>query len=119
MGKSHQGQEKTPSDGHLSERLDSWKEIAAYLQRDVRTVRRWEEKEGLPVLRHMHDKLSTVYAYRSQIDAWLGKRSPTLGWGSEEVTVQGHIVCTYDDVAQVVLCQSGVLRYEESTHGLP
>ena len=77
MGKFHQGQEKPPSDGYLSERLDSWKEIAAYLQRDVRTVRRWEEKEGLPVHRHMHDKLSTVYAYRSEIDTWLGKRDKT------------------------------------------
>jgi hypothetical protein len=29
--------------------LGSWKEIAAYLGRDVRTVQRWEKKEGLPV----------------------------------------------------------------------
>ena len=79
MGKSQQEQEKPPSDGRLSGRLDSWKEIAAYLDRDVRTVYRWERKEDLPVHRHVHDKRGTVYAYRSEVDAWLGKRSRDLG----------------------------------------
>jgi TolB-like protein len=52
-----------------SDRLDSWKEIAAYLKRDERTVRRWE-KEGLPVRRHTHKKQASVYAYKPEIDAW-------------------------------------------------
>jgi TolB-like protein len=52
------------------DRLDSWKEIAAYLQRGVRTVRRWERQEGLPVHRHMHHVLGSVYAFRSEIDRW-------------------------------------------------
>ena len=30
-------------------RLESWKEIGAYLQRDVRTLGRWEKEEGLPI----------------------------------------------------------------------
>ena len=51
------------------ERLDSWKEIAAYLKRDERTVRRWE-KEGLPVRRKVHKKQASVFAYRAEIDAW-------------------------------------------------
>src|SRR5262250_3104226 len=51
------------------ERLDSWKEIAAYLKRDERTVRRWE-KEGLPVRRKIHKKQASVFAYRAEIDAW-------------------------------------------------
>jgi len=50
-------------------RLDSWKEIAAYLKRDERTVRRWE-REGLPVHRHMHQKQASIYAYKPEIDAW-------------------------------------------------
>lgn len=53
----------------VSERLDSWKRIAAYLKRDESTVRRWE-KEGLPVHRHAHKKKATIYAYKSEIDAW-------------------------------------------------
>jgi TolB-like protein len=60
------------------DRLDSWKEIAAYLRRGVRTVRRWERDEGLPVHRHVHRVLGTVYAYKSEIERWLqtGRRSP-------------------------------------------
>jgi len=51
-------------------RLDSWKEIALYLRRDVRTVRRWEKSQGLPVHRHQHQKAASVYAYRAELDAW-------------------------------------------------
>ena len=50
-----------------ADRLDSWKEIASYLRRDVRTVQRWEKKEGLPVYRHLHDKLGSIYAYRNEL----------------------------------------------------
>ena len=52
------------------ERLDSWKQIADHLKRDVRTVQRWEKKEGLPVHRLVHGALGTVYAYKSELDAW-------------------------------------------------
>ena len=59
-------------------RLDSWKEIAVYLRRDVRTVQRWEKIEGLPVRRHQHDSLGSVWAYRQELDAWLEGRQPAL-----------------------------------------
>lgn len=54
--------------------LDSWKEIAAYLKRDIRTVQRWEKQEGLPVHRHQHDERATTYAYSAEIDRWLAAR---------------------------------------------
>ncbi len=57
-----------------ADRLDSWKEIAAFLRRDVRTVQRWEKKEGLPIHRHQHDKLGSVYAYRPELSAWFDGR---------------------------------------------
>src|SRR5882724_10325188 len=57
-----------------ADRLDSWKEIAAYLRRDVRTVQRWEKKEGLPVYRHQHDKLGSIYAYRAELTGWFNTR---------------------------------------------
>ena len=60
-------------------RLDAWKEIAQYLGRDVTTVRRWEKREGLPVHRHLHDKLGSVYAYADEIDAWSERRSIQAG----------------------------------------
>ena len=54
----------------LEDRLDSWKEIAAYLNRDVTTVQRWEKREGMPVHRHVHDRMGSVYASRAELDAW-------------------------------------------------
>ncbi|MBI1789405.1 MAG: PD40 domain-containing protein [Acidobacteria bacterium] len=61
-----------------AERLDSWKEIARYLNRDIRTVQRWEETAGLPVYRKAQGRLkgSPVYAYRSELDAWLRQSPP-------------------------------------------
>jgi hypothetical protein len=58
------------------DRLDSWKEIAAYLNRSVRTLHRWEKDEGLPVHRHRHKELGSVFAYKSELDAWFSTRSP-------------------------------------------
>jgi TolB-like protein/cytochrome c-type biogenesis protein CcmH/NrfG len=57
-------------------KLVSWKEIAAHLGRETRTVQRWERTEGLPIRRHEHQKKSTVYAYTSELDEWFKKRQP-------------------------------------------
>ena len=62
-------------------RLDSWKEIAAYLGRKVRTLRRWEKTEGLPVHRHFHGTAATVYAYEAELDRWLKGREERKGHG--------------------------------------
>ena len=62
-----------------SDRLDSWKEIGAYLKRDVTTVRRWEKREGLPVHRHLHERRDSVYAFTAEIDAWWHGRRNGLG----------------------------------------
>lgn len=59
------------------DRLDSWKEIAAYMRRDVTTVQRWEKREGMPVHRHQHDRMGSVYAYRNELDAWSVERRPS------------------------------------------
>ena len=59
-------------------RLDSWKEIAAYLHRDMTTVQRWEKREGMPVHRHVHDKAGSVYAYSYELDAWQNSRKLQL-----------------------------------------
>jgi hypothetical protein len=51
--------------------LNSWKEIAAYLGRGVRTVQRWERDLGLPVRRPRRKDRSTVLAFAEELDAWL------------------------------------------------
>ncbi len=67
-----------PSTGTPEDRLDSWKEIAAYLKRDVTTVQRWEKREGMPVHRHQHDRMGSVYASSSELDAWVQSRKLRL-----------------------------------------
>ena len=54
-------------------RLESWKEIAAYLGKTVRTTQRWEA-EGLPVRREVHGSRGYIFAYTSELDAWLAAR---------------------------------------------
>src|SRR5215475_5276182 len=63
-----------PSGTSAAARLESWKEIAAYVKRDVTTVQRWEKREGMPIHRHLHDKRGSVYAFRSELDQWLQHR---------------------------------------------
>ena len=64
-----------PSTEH---RLESWKEIASYLRRTVRTVQRWEREQGLPVHRLRHNKLPTVYAFAGEMDEWWEQRRGVL-----------------------------------------
>jgi hypothetical protein len=51
-------------------RLASWKEIAAYLHREVRTVIRWEKDRGLPVHRVPGGQGGSVFAFTDELDAW-------------------------------------------------
>ncbi|MFN8092978.1 MAG: hypothetical protein U0599_12265 [Vicinamibacteria bacterium] len=61
-----------------TDRLDSWKEISAYLGRGVRTIQRWEKHEGLPIHRHVHAAKGSVYALRSELEAWRTTRSDVV-----------------------------------------
>lgn len=54
--------------------LDSWKAIAEYLGRDVRSVQRWERGLGLPVHRVSGEKGGVVFAYTAEIEHWLRSR---------------------------------------------
>ncbi len=58
-------------------RLDSWKSIAQYLDRDIRSVQRWERDRGLPIHRLPGQKGGAVFAYEHELDEWL--RSGRLG----------------------------------------
>ncbi|HEY6929233.1 MAG TPA: hypothetical protein VJA66_06120, partial [Thermoanaerobaculia bacterium] len=68
------GASEPGSDG----RLDSWKEIASYLRRSVRSAKRWEKEQQLPIHRHHHDKRDSVYAYRAELDGWWNNRRTKL-----------------------------------------
>ena len=60
-------------------RLDSWKEIAAYLRRSVRTLQRWERDEGMPVHRHQHEAGGSVYAYSDELNEWWEQKDEVNG----------------------------------------
>ena len=72
-----------PFDDGSRDRLESWKDIAAYLKRDVSTVQRWERREDMPVHRHVHTKAGSVYAFRGELDTWLASRKLQLDELSE------------------------------------
>jgi len=78
MGSLNPAPPAAPPESPPGDRLNSWKEIAAYLKRDVRTLHRWEAEEGLPIRRHLHKKRGSVYAYRSELEAWWGERGLRL-----------------------------------------
>ncbi len=65
-------------------KLESWKEIAAYLNRTTRTARRWEQTENLPVHRHLHGKRDSVFAFTAEIDDWGKTRQAVLDKTEEQ-----------------------------------
>jgi Tol biopolymer transport system component len=80
--------------------LGSWKAISAYLKRDVSTVQRWEKHEGMPVHRHLHAKRGSVYAYRTELDAWWAGRASRLD-------VQPPPVAAQDSAARAPMYRLG------------
>jgi tetratricopeptide (TPR) repeat protein len=64
------------------QRLDSWKEIAAFFDRDERTVKRWEKERGLPVYRVPGSARGGVFAYAEELAEWL--EAPHHDWGTVE-----------------------------------
>ena len=73
----------------MSERriLNSWKEIASYLGRGVRTVQRWESQLGLPIHRPSGKDHSAVLAFSSELDQWLNSRPMRQSMHSELLLV--------------------------------
>ncbi len=67
-------------------RLDSWKEIAAYLSRGTRTVQRWEREHRLPVhrLRLTRGRGASVHAYKAELDTWWAAHRADLEQESPE-----------------------------------
>ncbi len=67
-------------------RLDSWKEIATFFDRDERTVKRWEKERGLPVYRVPGSARGGVFAYAEELAEWL--KSPNQNLESSEAATQ-------------------------------
>lgn len=87
--------------------LESWKQIAAFLERSERTVRRWEATEGLPVHRRGHSKQDTVYAYKHEIEAWNRMRTKAPGGagvrsGEGEPPAAGGYLAEHDAITKTM-----------------
>lgn len=79
--------------GEQARRLDSWKEIAEYLGRDVRTAMRWAKTQGLPVRRVAGGRGRSVFAFADEIDAWLAGQpgsEPPAAHETASAPVDGH-----------------------------
>ena len=55
--------------------LEAWKDIAAYMRRDIRTVQRWEKLHELPIYRLQDSRSGSVFAYKRELDAWRQRRA--------------------------------------------
>lgn len=86
------------------DRLDSWKAIADYLGRDVATARRWEKAQALPVRRVRGGAGRSVFAYRSELDAWLREPHTTV---PETATPRWRLWATLGSAVALVLAGLG------------
>ena len=74
-------------------RLDSWKEIADYLGKGERTVKRWESERGLPIHHVPGSGHGSVYAFVAELDEWLLSHKPrdsSTGAGSAPCEIGTH-----------------------------
>jgi hypothetical protein len=69
--------------------LQTWKDIAAYMQRDVRTVQRWEKLLELPIHRLKDSRSGSVFAYKRELDAWRGTRALQIEACQAKLKAQG------------------------------
>jgi hypothetical protein len=85
--------------------LECWKQIAAFLERSERTVRRWEANEGLPVHRRGHQKHDSVFAYKHEIEAWARRRTRYAGNGAAASQLDVDDVSTVNVSANAYLVE--------------
>jgi len=100
---------ESPS-GDLGARLGSWKEIAAFFDKDVRTVRRWEAERSLPVHRIPGGRRGGVYAYVSELQAWLTNEAE----GSTEAALATTIEVAPAEVLPAVEEEAAIFETTEA-----
>jgi tetratricopeptide (TPR) repeat protein len=65
-------------------RLDSWKEIADYLNKGERTAKRWESERSLPIHHVPGGGHGSVYAFIAELEEWLLSAKPKEGSSSRD-----------------------------------
>lgn len=106
--------------------LGSWKEIAAYLGKGVRTVQRYEMKCALPVRRPpTHDK-RIVMALTGELDAWASRRgdpasvhaaeAPRMSYGTQprerlqelSMELTSHVTTLRNTIAKLIAMNEAI-----------
>jgi tetratricopeptide (TPR) repeat protein len=91
------------------QRLDSWKEIASYMGREVRTVQRWEKADGLPIRRLLHAKRGSVYAFPAELDAWVASREPNSEVVAGAYPVAADVPTSRGNWAALTVCCAALI----------
>lgn len=73
--RSARGRDPSAAFKNNDNRLSSWKEIAAYLHRGIRTVQRWHAELQLPVHKSNSKARAHVFAYKAELDEWVRQRA--------------------------------------------
>ncbi len=105
--------------------LNSWKEVATYIGRGVRTVQRWEQELGLPVRRPRGKSRSAVIALKNELDRWL-KETPQeqkLEPAADKIVIDQKISILEERLALIrkpilTLHSSNTTRTSDRTHKL-
>ena len=103
-----------------SDRLDSWKEIAAFIGRDERTAMGWAAQQGMPVHRVPGGKRGRVFASRAEISEWLGRRaggSPQTVPPSRSTLRRAYVVAGV--LGALALLLFGVVFYSRRSRAAP
>src|SRR5688572_6999918 len=113
-----------PSNGDGSRRLRSWKEIAAFFGKDVRTVKRWESR-GLPVQRVPGGSRASVFADTLALELWIsgkGEAPPTVAEApgrSHRLALAGIALALAIGAGAVAITQIGADEAPQAKHQPP
>jgi Tfp pilus assembly protein PilF len=92
-------------------RLTTWKEIATFLGRDERTVKRWEASRGLPVRRVPGSGRASVFAYAHELQAWLDGTQPDAPAAVATPPAKAKFAAVVIAVAALALVAGGVVWF--------
>ena len=85
--------------------LGSWKEIASYMGKGVRTVQRWERCSGLPVHRPSGSSKGVVIAFPAELDRW-ARRQDSTNMVPSQLHIQRNVALSNELITQTRLLRN-------------
>ena len=119
MTASHSDDPAKTAKAAASARLDGWKDIAAYLAKSERTVKRWEVDRGLPIHRVPGGAKASVYAHPSELDQWLKSSGPSESDTVERVQIAEQLPIAQPIAAEVTAPAHNPVQIRPGFAGIP